>query len=156
MDGTRASIPLFKEPAHNISQRVHDHWPVILEASHSITYIGYNMVYSWLCKRNEPQSTVDNVVTYLFHDHSPDGDWHLSILSCKLLALSRETKLTLSVALNPKSKLTLECGTNLTNHNTRACLSNKHTLRHPQQGDTPVISSTLFRRHEVGVRGWGE
>jgi len=32
---------------------------------------------------------------------------------CKLLAVTRETKLTLSIALNPKlSKLTLECGTN--------------------------------------------
>ena len=34
-----------------------------------------------------------------------------SILSCKLLAVTLETKLTLSIALNPKSKLTLKCGT---------------------------------------------
>jgi len=39
--------------------------------------------------------------------------------SCKLLAVTRETKLTLSIALNPNRKLTLECGTN---PNTRACL----------------------------------
>jgi len=32
-------------------------------------------------------------------------------------------KLTLSIALNPKSKLALECGTGPTNRNTRACLS---------------------------------
>jgi len=32
------------------------------------------------------------------------------MLSCKLLAVTRETKPTLSIALNPKSKLTLECG----------------------------------------------
>jgi len=64
-----------------------------------------------------------SVVTYLFHDHSPDGDRHLSILPCKLLPVTRETKLTLSIALNPKSKLTLERGTNHTNRNTRACLS---------------------------------
>jgi len=41
--------------------------------------------------------------------------------SCKLLAVTRETKLPLSIALNPKSKLTLEPGTNLINRNTRAC-----------------------------------
>jgi len=77
--------------------------------------IRYNMIYSWLCEYNEPQSTVDHVVTYLFHDHSPDGDWYPSILSCKLLAV------TLRIALNLKSKLTLERGTNLINRNTRAC-----------------------------------
>jgi len=38
-------------------------------------------------------------------------------------AVTRETKLTLSITLNPKSKLTLEYGTNPTNRNTRACLS---------------------------------
>jgi len=43
----------------------------------------------------------------------------------------RATKLTLSIALNPKSKLTLECRTNLTNRNTRACLSVHY--RYPQQ-----------------------
>jgi len=37
---------------------------------------------------------------------------------CKLLVVTRETKLTRSIALNPKSKLTLECGTNHTNRNT--------------------------------------
>jgi len=46
----------------------------------------------------------DSVVTYLFHDHSPDGDRHPRVLSCKLLAVTRATKLTLSIALNPKSK----------------------------------------------------
>jgi len=46
-----------------------------------------------------------HVVTYLFYDHSPDGDWYPSILSRKLLVVTRETKLTLSIALNPKSKL---------------------------------------------------
>ena len=39
-------------------------------------------------------------------------------MSCQLLAVTRETKLTLSIALNPKSKLTLERGTNGTNRNT--------------------------------------
>jgi len=34
---------------------------------------------------------------------------------------TRETKLTLRIAVNPKSKLTLERGTNPTNRNTRAC-----------------------------------
>jgi len=42
-------------------------------------------------------------------------------LSCKFLAVTRETKLTLSIAVNPKSKLALERGTNLINRNTRAC-----------------------------------
>ena len=83
------------------------------------TYRLQHMVYSWLSECNEPQSTVDHVVTYLFHDHSPDGDWHPSILSCKLQAVTRETKLTLSIAV--KSKLTLERGTNNTNRNTTAC-----------------------------------
>jgi len=41
--------------------------------------------------------------------------------------VTRETKLTLSIALNPKSKLTLERGTNPTNRNTRACLSTVYT-----------------------------
>jgi len=31
---------------------------------------------------------------------------------CKLLQLTRETKLTLTLTLNPKTKLTLEHGTN--------------------------------------------
>jgi len=43
------------------------------------------------------------------------------IVSCKLLAVIRETQLTLSIALNPKSKLTLERGTNPTNRNTKTC-----------------------------------
>ena len=36
------------------------------------------------------------------------------ILSCKLLEVSRETKMTLSIALNPKSKLILEMWANNT------------------------------------------
>jgi len=60
-------------------------------------------------------SVTNSVVTYLFHDHSSDGDRDPSILLCKLLAVIRETKLTLSIALNPKSKLTLERGTISTN-----------------------------------------
>ena len=60
------------------------------------------------------------------------------ILSCKLLAVTRETKLTLRIALNPKSKLTLERDTNLINRNTRACKSVDY--RHPQQGKMPVIN----------------
>jgi len=55
----------------------------------------------------------------------------------KLLAVRRETKLTLRIALNPESKLTLESGTNHTNRNTRACLSIHY--RHPQQGEMPVL-----------------
>ena len=43
------------------------------------------------------QHGLECVVTYLFHDHSPDGDRHPSTLSCKLLAVTRETKLTLSI-----------------------------------------------------------
>ena len=91
-------------------------------------------------------------MTYLFHDHSQDGE-QPCILSCKLPAVTRETKLTLSIALNPKSKLTLECDTNFSNRNARACLIIHY--RQPQQGEIPVISLMLFRRHEVGVRGWG-
>jgi len=63
----------------------------------------------------------DSVVTYVFHDLSPDGNRHPSVVSCKLLAVTRETKLTLSIALNPKSKLTLEHGADPTICNTRAC-----------------------------------
>jgi len=47
-------------------------------------------------------------------------------LLCKLLEVRRETKLTLSIALNHKSNLTLERGTNRTNRNARACLSVYH------------------------------
>jgi len=65
----------------------------------------------------------------------------------KRLAVSRETKLTLRIALNLKSKLTLESGTNPTNRNARACLSIHY--RHPQQGETPVISRMLFLRHTL-------
>jgi len=54
------------------------------------------------------------------------------------IAVTRETKLALSIALNPKSKLTLERGTNPINRNTRACLGTHY--RHPQQGEMPVIS----------------
>jgi len=116
--------------------------------------IMYRLQHGLHYECNEPQSTVDHVVTYLFHDHSPDDDGHQSILSCKLLAVTRETKLTLSIAPNPKSKLTLACGTNPTNRNTRACLSIHY--RHPQQEKMPVIRSMLFWRHVVGVREWGE
>jgi len=80
----------------------------------------------------------ESVVTYLFHDHSPDGGRQPCILLCKLLAVTRETKLTLNIALNPKSKWTLERGTNPTNRNTRVCQSAHY--RHAQQGETPVIS----------------
>jgi len=37
------------------------------------------------------------------------------------IAVTRETKLTVSITLNPKSKLTLERNNNLINRNTRAC-----------------------------------
>jgi len=53
-------------------------------------------------------------------------------------AVSRETKLMLRVALNPKSKLTLESGTNPTNRNAEVCLSIHYI--YPQQGKMPVIS----------------
>jgi len=43
----------------------------------------------------------DSVVTYLFHDHSPDGDRHPSMLLCKLLAVTHETKLNLSNHTKP-------------------------------------------------------
>jgi len=69
--------------------------------------------------------------------NSVDGNRHRSILSCKLLAVTRETKLTLSIVLNPKSKLTLECGINPTNRNTIACLSVHY--RHPKEGEMPLI-----------------
>jgi len=39
--------------------------------------------------------------------------------------------------LNPKSKLTLERGTNPTKRNTRACLSVHY--RHSQQGEMPEL-----------------
>jgi len=39
---------------------------------------------------------MDSVVTYLFHDHSSDGDRHTKILLCYLLPVTRATKLTLS------------------------------------------------------------
>jgi len=44
---------------------------------------------------------------------------HQMTIDTQLLTL--ETKMTLSIALNPKSKLTPEGGTNLINRNTRAC-----------------------------------
>jgi len=75
--------------------------------------------------------------TYFMTTHQMAIDTK-SILSCKLLAVTRETKLTLSIALYPKSKLTLESGTNPTNRNTGACLSIHY--RHPQQGEMPVTS----------------
>jgi len=48
-------------------------------------------------------------------------------LSCKLLAVTRETKLTLNIALNPKSKLTLEYGTNRnTIERVKVCITDTH------------------------------
>ena len=44
---------------------------------------------------------------------------HIIVQTSSSNPLTRETKLTLSIALNPKSQLTLECGTNPTNRNTR-------------------------------------
>jgi len=46
-------------------------------------------------------ASVASVVTYLFHDHSPDGDIHSSVLLRKLLAVTRATKLTLSNRTKP-------------------------------------------------------
>jgi len=43
-------------------------------------------------------------------------------------AVTRETKLTLSIALNPKIKLTLESGTNPINRNTTLCLKEVPTF----------------------------
>ena len=110
--------------------------------------IGYNMVYSWLCECNEPYSTVDHVVTYVFHDRTPDGVWHPSILSCKLLEVTRETN---KHRTNPKSKLTIECGTKPTNRNTRAYLSIHYI--HPQQGEMAVISDCCFGGKKWGLEG---
>jgi len=54
-------------------------------------------------------------------DLSPDGETDPSILFCKLLAVTRESKLTLSNRTKPKkSKMTLECGSSPTNHNNGA------------------------------------
>jgi len=49
----------------------------------------------------------------------------------QLLAVSRETKLALRIALNPKSKLTLESRTDPTNRNLRACLSIHYRVQTP-------------------------
>jgi len=45
---------------------------------------------------NQPKADEDEkwILTYLFHDYSPVGDRHPSILLCKLLAVTRATKLT--------------------------------------------------------------
>ena len=52
----------------------------------------------------------DSGLTHLLHDLSPDGGTYPTILFCKLLAVTRETKVTLIIALNLKSKVILECG----------------------------------------------
>jgi len=41
-------------------------------------------------------STTDSGLTHLLHDLSPDGDTYPMTLFCKLLAVTRETKVTLS------------------------------------------------------------
>jgi len=64
----------------------------------------------------------DSGLTYLLHDLSADGGTYQTILLYKLLAVTRETKVTLikAIAQNVKSKMMLECGTNPTNGNTGA------------------------------------
>ena len=58
--------------------------------------------------------STDNGLTYLLHDLSPDGGTYPTTLFCKLLAVTRETKVTLSNRINLKSrpKVILECDTN--------------------------------------------
>jgi len=55
------------------------------------------------------------------HDLLPDGETDPSILFCRLLAVTRESKLTLSNRTKPKkSIMTLECGSSPTNRNNGA------------------------------------
>jgi len=58
--------------------------------------------------------------TFLLHDLSPDGGTYPTILFCKLIAVTRETKVTLSNRTEPKKVVILECRTNHTNGNTGA------------------------------------
>jgi len=60
----------------------------------------------------------DSGLTHLLHDLSPDDGKYPTILFCKLLAVIRKTKVTLSNHTKPISKVILECGTNPTNGNT--------------------------------------
>jgi len=60
-------------------------------------------------------NTTDRVVTYLFHDRSPDGGRHPSILLCKLLAVTRATKLTLIPRLHDTTGCQTDCQTGLYN-----------------------------------------
>jgi len=67
---------------------------LVQTAEYPVISIGYNTVWTVLCECNEHNTRQTCVVAYLFHDHSPDGDRHPSILLCKLLAVTRATKLS--------------------------------------------------------------
>jgi len=45
----------------------------------------------------------DSGLTHLLHDLSPGGGTYPTLLFCKLLAVTRETKVTLSNCTKPKS-----------------------------------------------------
>jgi len=47
-------------------------------------------------------TTPDRGFTYLLHDLSPDGGTYPNTLFCKFLAVTRETKVTLSNRTKPK------------------------------------------------------
>ena len=73
---------------------------VVKTAQLNTLRIGYNTVRSVLCECNE-HNTLQTVLSYLFHDNSPNGERHPSILLCKLLAVIHETKLTLTNRTKP-------------------------------------------------------
>ena len=67
--------------------------------------------------------TVLRAVVLTQYRRVTDGQTDGIAVASTALAMRRavKTKLTLSIALNPKSKLILDRGTNTTNRNTRAC-----------------------------------
>jgi len=92
--------------------------------------------YKWV-STNSVSGTTDSGLTHLLHDHSPDGGTYPTISFCKQWPV----QVTLSNRTTPKIKVTLECGTNPTNGNSGTSWSVRY--RHPEQGQMPVISSTL-------------
>jgi len=53
-------------------------------------------LWSGISECQRTYGTTDSGLTHLLHDLSPDGGTHPAILFCKLLAVTRKTKVTLS------------------------------------------------------------
>ena len=94
------------------STNVHTRWSLIDECTTCM--LNHCMEwYKWVLTKLHVYPT-DSGLTHLLHDLSPDGGTHPTILFCKLLAVTRETNVTLIHCLHDTAGCQTGCITGLT------------------------------------------